>query len=78
MAVPNETAASDADVIFNRASLALAKTQRLIQSWLPPKTAEEIANAKTEEELEAEEREIFNVVPERSAQHVSSTEFRLR
>lgn len=65
MANSKQNTASEAEVIFNRASLALAKSQRLIESWLPPKTPEEIANTKTEEELEAEEREIFTVVPER-------------
>ncbi|OCK82217.1 hypothetical protein K432DRAFT_230686 [Lepidopterella palustris CBS 459.81] len=57
-------APSEADIIFNRASVALAKSQRLIASWLPPKTAEELANAKSEEEIEREEKEIFTPVPE--------------
>ena len=55
---------SEADIIFNRASVALAKSQRLIASWLPPKTPEELANIKSEEELENEEKEIFTPVPE--------------
>jgi hypothetical protein len=55
---------SEADVIFNRASVALAKSQRLIASWLPPKTPEELASTKTEEELEREEKAIFAPVPE--------------
>lgn len=55
---------SEADIIFNRASVALAKSQRLIASWLPPKTPEELANTKSEEELENEEKEIFTPVPE--------------
>lgn len=55
---------SEADIIFNRAAVALAKSQRLIASWLPPPTASELANAKTEEELEREEQEIFTPVPE--------------
>ena len=55
---------SEADIIFNRASVALAKSQRLIASWLPPKTPEELANTKSEKELENEEKEIFTPVPE--------------
>jgi len=55
---------SEADVIFNRASVALAKSQRLIASWLPPKSEEERRNEKTEEEKEREEQEIFTPVPE--------------
>ncbi|KAL1999515.1 hypothetical protein VTN02DRAFT_4391 [Thermoascus thermophilus] len=56
---------SEADVIFNRANVALARSQRLVASWLPPKTAEELANAKSEEELQREEDEIFTPVPEK-------------
>ncbi|KLJ08911.1 hypothetical protein EMPG_15659 [Blastomyces silverae] len=57
--------ASEADIVFNRANVALARSQRLIASWLPPKTAEEVAHAKTEEELQREEDEIFTPVPEK-------------
>ncbi|OAX81882.1 hypothetical protein ACJ72_03780 [Emergomyces africanus] len=55
----------EADIVFNRANVALARSQRLIASWLPPKTDEEIANTKTEEELQREEDEIFTPVPEK-------------
>lgn len=55
---------SEADIIFNRTNVALARSQRLIQSWLPPKTAEETANAKTEEELRKEDEELFKPAPE--------------
>lgn len=34
---------SEAEIIFARASVALAKNQRLIASWLPPKSEEETA-----------------------------------
>jgi Protein of unknown function (DUF3245) len=54
---------SETDIIFNRASLALAKSQRLIASWLPPQSREGAA-AKTEEELDKEECDIFSSVPE--------------
>ncbi|PGH13599.1 hypothetical protein AJ79_03592 [Helicocarpus griseus UAMH5409] len=56
---------SEADIVFNRANVALARSQRLIASWLPPKTPEEIASAKTEEDLQREEDEIFTPVPEK-------------
>lgn len=55
---------SEADIIFNRANVALANSQRLVASWLPPRTADELKNAKTEEEIEKEEREMFTPVPE--------------
>ncbi|KAL8739647.1 MAG: hypothetical protein Q9190_007570 [Brigantiaea leucoxantha] len=55
---------SEADIIFNRANVALAKSQRLVASWLPPRTEEEIKNTKSEEEIEREEQEMFTPVPE--------------
>lgn len=55
---------SEADIIFSRASVALAKSQRLIASWLPPPTPSELAAAKSEEEIEREEREMFTAAPE--------------
>jgi len=64
--LPKTKEPSEADIIFNRANVAHAKSQRLIASWLPPKTPEELANAKSEEELEQEERELFAPIPELS------------
>lgn len=58
--------ASEADVIFNRANVALAKSQRLIASWLPPRTGEELRNTKSEEEIDMEEQRIFAPTPELS------------
>ncbi|KAL8947161.1 MAG: hypothetical protein Q9222_006530 [Ikaeria aurantiellina] len=55
---------SEADIIFNRANVALAKSQRLVASWLPPRTDEEVRATKTEEEIEKEEQEMFTPVPE--------------
>lgn len=55
----------EADVVFNRANVALARSQRLIASWLPPATEEELASTKTEEQLQKEEDEIFTAVPEK-------------
>ena len=55
---------SEADVIFNRANVALARSQRLVASWLPPPTDSELKNAKTEERIKKEEQEMFTPVPE--------------
>ncbi|KAL8659802.1 MAG: hypothetical protein Q9226_000230 [Calogaya cf. arnoldii] len=55
---------SEGDIIFNRANVALAKSQRLVASWLPPRTDSELKNAKTEEQIEEEEQEMFTPVPE--------------
>lgn len=55
---------SEADIILNRANVALAKSQRLLASWLPPRPEEEFESAKTAEEIEKEDREIFTAVPE--------------
>jgi hypothetical protein len=55
---------TETDVILNKAHVALARSQRLVASWLPPPTDEEKARVKTEEELQREEDEIFTAVPE--------------
>ncbi|OOQ85806.1 hypothetical protein PEBR_23929 [Penicillium brasilianum] len=55
---------SESDVILNRANVALARSQRLVASWLPEKTGDELTSAKSEEELQREEDEIFTAVPE--------------
>jgi hypothetical protein len=62
--MPPSKGPSEGDIVFNRASVALAKQQRLIASWLPPRTAEEASNSKTTEELEREEQEMFAPIPE--------------
>ncbi|KAJ5683151.1 hypothetical protein N7462_006316 [Penicillium macrosclerotiorum] len=54
----------ESDIILNRANVALARSQRLVASWLPEPSADELANAKSEEELQREEDEIFTAVPE--------------
>ena len=63
----------DADVIQNQLNVLLAKQHRLLSSWLPPRKPEELANAKTEEELEMEEAAIFTPVPATYATHVILT-----
>ncbi|KAI5202810.1 hypothetical protein E4T39_04489 [Aureobasidium subglaciale] len=55
---------SDADVIFNRANVALARSQRLVQSWLPTKSTEDAAHQKTHQELLKEDEELFKSTPE--------------
>lgn len=57
---------SSTDIILNRANVALARSQRLVASWLPAQTPEEKSsnNTKSEEELQREENEIFTPVPE--------------
>ncbi|KAL2826926.1 hypothetical protein BJY01DRAFT_141557 [Aspergillus pseudoustus] len=57
---------TETDIILNKANIALARSQRLVASWLPvqqPATADQ-SNAKTDEELQREEDEIFTAVPE--------------
>ncbi|KAB8231046.1 hypothetical protein ETB97_011137 [Aspergillus alliaceus] len=54
---------AETDIILNKANVALARSQRLVASWLPPKTLDEQTN-KSEEELQREEDEIFTAVPE--------------
>lgn len=56
---------SESDIILNRANVALSRSQRLVSSWLPAQTDDELAStAKTDEELQREEDEIFTAVPE--------------
>jgi hypothetical protein len=40
------TEPSEAEIVFARASVALAKTQRLVASWLPQKSEDELAREK--------------------------------
>ncbi|KAL3436321.1 hypothetical protein BDV09DRAFT_193988 [Aspergillus tetrazonus] len=55
---------ADTDVILNKANIALARSQRLVASWLPAAPATGEDNAKTDAELQKEEEEIFTAVPE--------------
>ncbi|KAL4734956.1 hypothetical protein BDV11DRAFT_43904 [Aspergillus similis] len=54
---------ADADVILNKANIALARSQRLVASWLPAAPATDNNNEKADAELQKEE-EIFTAVPE--------------
>ena len=62
--MPKPKEPSEGDIVFNKVNVALAKQQRLVASWLPPRPLEEPANSKTHEELEKEEEEMFAPVPE--------------
>lgn len=62
--MPKDNTPSDADVIFNRANVALARSQRLVQSWLPPKPAQDVDQSKTAQELLKEDEELFKPTPE--------------
>ncbi|KAL2866833.1 DUF3245 domain-containing protein [Aspergillus lucknowensis] len=55
---------SETDIILNKANIALARSQRLVASWLPAQTSEDQAHTKTDEELQREEDEVFTAVPE--------------
>lgn len=55
---------SEIDIWFNRASLALAKSERIASGLLPPPSESELRNAKTEEQRRKEEQEMFTVAPD--------------
>jgi hypothetical protein len=61
--MPGATMAEQ-DITFNKVNLALARSQRLLESWLPPPSESELASAKTDAELEAEEAETFKPMPD--------------
>jgi len=51
-------------VVFNRANVALARNQRLVESWLPPRAPEPVANIGSSAEQVKDEEEMFTPVPE--------------
>jgi hypothetical protein len=55
----------DSEAIFARANITLARSQRLVASWLSAPTADELANTPSEEELRRQEDEIFVAIPEK-------------
>lgn len=61
----NDPPKEDPETIFARANLALARSQRLVASWLPTPTADELAITPSEEELQRQEDEMFVAVPEK-------------
>lgn len=59
---------NEADIIFNRANIALARSQRLVASWLPPRTtttSEESNTSGLDDKQDDDDDEIFTAVPER-------------
>ena len=52
-------APTEADLVFNRVSIAAARSRKLLQSWSRPGNTEEAATTQTAEELEEEEAEVF-------------------
>ncbi|KAL3487757.1 hypothetical protein BJX62DRAFT_187560 [Aspergillus germanicus] len=59
---------SETDIILNKANIALARSQRLVASWLPVQQTsaeQDLSNAKTDEDLQRAEDEVFTAVPER-------------
>ena len=54
---------TDGDVLQNKLNMLFASRQRLLETWLPPRGAEELANAKSTDELEREEEAIFRPIP---------------
>lgn len=61
---PKSKEPSEAEIVLNRVNVALARNQRLIASWLPPPTAEELAAQKEHGEGIAPNDELFKPVPE--------------
>ncbi|KAL1958810.1 hypothetical protein VTO42DRAFT_3647 [Malbranchea cinnamomea] len=59
-----ETSNSEAELIFNRANVALARSQRLVASWLPQPQGHAI-DKESAEELTRAEDEIFAPIPEK-------------
>lgn len=75
----NETQPNEAEVIFNRANVALARSQRLVASWLNSSTSSssndrENQEADTKDDDDDDDDEIFTPVPER---YHSSSSFSL-
>jgi hypothetical protein len=62
--MPKDNTPTDADVVFNRANIALAHSQRLVQSWLPTKTGHDAQPQKTQQELLKEDEDLFKPTPE--------------
>ncbi len=55
---------SDTDIILNKANIALARSQRLVASWLPSEITTDQGNVKNDSDVQREEDEIFTAVPE--------------
>jgi hypothetical protein len=58
---------NEADIIFNRANIALARSQRLVASWLPPRTtpSENSTESGADNKQDDDDDKVFTAVPER-------------
>ncbi|KAF3901926.1 hypothetical protein ABW21_db0207239 [Orbilia brochopaga] len=56
-------ASIDPLVLQNRIAVTLARKRKLVASWLPPPTPEELAQAKSAEEIAAREEELWKPRP---------------
>jgi hypothetical protein len=65
--MPRSKEPSEAEVLFNRANVALAKNQRLVASWLAPRESSPATNPGLAPEKVIDEDEMFTPVPELSA-----------
>ena len=54
---------AESDIFANKTSILLAKSQRHIASWLPPRTTRDEPSVQPEEEIEDGEGD-FSVAPE--------------
>lgn len=54
---------TESDIFANKTNILLAKSQRQIASWLPPRTARDKSSVQLEEETEDGEED-FSVAPE--------------
>ncbi|KAI9700805.1 MAG: hypothetical protein M1836_002174 [Candelina mexicana] len=55
---------NEGDIAFNKVNVALARSQRQIASWLPPRTAEEVASTRSQAEIDREDAELFQPISE--------------
>ncbi len=53
------SAPTEADLVFNRVSIAAARSRKLLESWSRPGMKEDTATAQTAEKLEEEDAEVF-------------------
>ena len=60
---PNPSSTTNVETIKARAAVATADLQRLVSSWLPPPTEEELS-ASYADRLTREEEEAFTAEPE--------------
>ncbi|KAL4932271.1 DUF3245 domain-containing protein [Aspergillus undulatus] len=55
---------SETDIILNKANIALARSQRLVASWLPAEPTTDEKETKPDAQLQREDDDIFTAVPE--------------